>query len=847
MLVRGREADVWARLSAAALVALMLAAWAGLILVEVGATTVDPVGLGLQATFGFTLQGVALLLLASTRGTMRTIGAALALAAAFVGWAGLILHVYSAGLVSWESISGMVFTSLGATVLGLGTAAVDEVVSPLRVLQSDGPGGALARYLVPCVAITPFVLGWIHLAGQRAGWYEPTLGVAVLTIASTVLLAFLVVTYASRLDRSEQRRQSAERVVRESAEFNTQIVASAQEGIVVVDELQRCVLWNPFMERLSGIPARDVVGKPLMQATSLGLLTELEAMERALAGQHVEDDVERPTSSGNMAWWLVTHTPLRNADGGIKGAIVTVHDITELKRTEQALRESQKRTSTALAALGVGVWEIDLETGAVAWTENVSPLLASSPDSIRALDDIIDRIHPDDRAATMTAIEQAIATRGDFDVESRVALPDGAVRWMRSKGRVVPDPVAGSERLIGVTSDVTGRHLLEKQFLQAQKMEAVGQLAGGVAHDFNNLLTAILGYSAIVREGIGDPVGRKNVDEVMKAAMRATTLTKQLLAFSRPEAPEVVVLNANEVVQDLLDMLRRLIGEDVILTTTLAERLHSIRIDRGQLEQVIVNLVVNARDAMPRGGRLDIDTANVHITSNVSAHGGPIPPGDYVTLAVSDSGIGISDKVRAHLFEPFFTTKGRGKGTGLGLATVHGIVTTAHGFIDVESEIGEGSTFKVYWPKSIDPARESRTTNDAPPHRAVAPVSTTVLIVEDEEAVRYLSRVILERAGHRVFQAATMEQAEVVLSEAGQIDVLVADVMLPGGRGTELYARLRIRYPALRVVFMSGYVDDEVQKHIRVDPAMRFVQKPFTADVLLNSVTSVLGPPQNGP
>ena len=842
MLVRGPDAQLWARLFAAGLVVLMGVAWIGLGLEELGLTTFDPVGLGFHATFGFTLQGASLLLLTKKRQTARMVGAELALAAAFVGWAGLILYTYTGVLVSWELVSWMVFTSLGATVLGLGTAAVDESISPFRVLQSDGPGGALARYLVPFVAITPFVLGWIHLAGQRAGWYEPTLGVAVLTIASSVLFAFLVVTYATRLDRSEERRQSAERVLRESAEFNTQIVASAQEGIVVVDEHQRCVLWNPFMERLTGVPARDVVGKPLMQTTSLGVLTQLEAMERALAGQHVEDDVERPTPSGHSAWLLVTHTPLKNADGGIRGAIVTIHDITELKRAEQALRESQKRTSTALASLGVGVWEVDLESRAVVWTENASPLLASSPDSICALDDIIDKIHPDDRATTVAAIDRAIASKGDFDAESRVVLPDGSVRWMRSKGRVVPDPMAGAERLIGVTSDVTSRHLLENQFLQAQKMEAVGQLAGGVAHDFNNLLTAILGYSAMVKEGLSDAVSRKNIDEVIKAAMRATALTRQLLAFSRRETPEVVVLSANEVVLDLLDMLRRLIGEHVILTTTLAQKLHSIRIDRGQLEQVIVNLVVNARDAMPRGGHIGIDTGNVHIDSNVSAHGGLIPRGDYVMLAVSDTGVGISDEVRSHLFQPFFTTKGRGKGTGLGLATVHGIVTAAQGYIAVQSEIGKGATFRVYWPRSLEAAGESRTATDDPPQADVPAISTTVLIVEDEEAVRYLSRVILERAGHRVFEAASLTQAEAVLSEAGQVDVLVADVMLPGGRGTELFARLRIRYPALRVVFMSGYVDDEVLKQTQVDPAMRFIQKPFAADALLGSVTSLLSP-----
>ncbi len=840
MLVRGREAYLWARIFAAGLLVLMTVAWVGVGLAEAGLTSIEPVGLGFQATFGFTLQGAALLLLTNKRLTARKIGAELALAAAFVGWAGLILYTYSAGLVSWESVSWMVFTSLGATVLGLGTAAADEVLSPFRVLRSDGPGGALARYLVPVVAITPFVLGWIDLAGQRAGWYEPTLGVAVLTIASSVLFAFLVVTYASRLDRSEARRQSAERVLRESAEFNTQIVASAQEGIVVVDEHQRCVLWNPFMERLTGVPAQDVVGKPLMQTTSLGVLTQLETMERALAGQHVEDDVERPTPSGSSAWLLVAHTPLKNADGGIRGAIVTVHDITELKQAEQALRESQKRTSTTLAALGVGVWELDLATRAVVWTENASPLLASSPDSIRALNDIIDRIHPDDRVPTLSAIDRAIATRSDFDVESRIVLPDGSIQWMRSKGRVVPDPTGGAERLIGVTSDVTGRHLLERQFLQAQKMEAVGQLAGGVAHDFNNLLTAILGYSAMVKEGISDPVGRKNVDEVIKAAMRATALTKQLLAFSRRETPEVVVLNANEVVRDLLDMLRRLIGEHVILRTTLAEKLHSIRTDRGQLEQVIVNLVVNARDAMPKGGRLGVNTANVRVASDVNAHGGLIPPGDYVVLGVTDTGIGISDEVRAHLFQPFFTTKVRGKGTGLGLATVHGIVAAAHGYIAVESELDKGATFKVYWPRSVDPVRESRPLNDDPPRLDVPSICTSVLIVEDEEAVRYLSRVILERAGHKVFEASTPEQAERMLSEIGPFDVLVSDLMLPGGRGTELFARMRLRHPALRVVFMSGYVDDEILKQTDVDATMRFIQKPFAAAALLDSVTSLL-------
>ncbi len=839
MFLRGPEAYSWTRNIALGLLALTAVAWIDVVLAEMGVVTFEPLRMGFHAVLGFTLQAIALLLLAKERAPARNFGGEAALGAAFVGWAGLIVYTYGAGYSPWESVSRMVLTGLGVTVLGLGTAAADEISGPLRILRSEGPGGALARYLVPFVAITPFVLGWINLAGQRAGWYEPTLGVAVLTLASTVLFAFVVVTYASKLDRSEAGRQSAERVLRESAEFNTQIVASAQEGIVVVDEHRRCVLWNPFMERLTGVPAREVVGKPLMQTTSFGVLTELEAMERALAGQHVEDDVERPHPSGQSAWLLVAHTPLKNSDGGIRGAIITIHDITELKRAEQALRESQKRTSTTLASLGVGVWEIELETRAVVWTENVSPLLASSPDAIGRLDDIIETMHPDDRPAAAAAIERAIVSKSDFDVESRVVLPDGSIRWMRSAGRVTVDPPAETERLIGVTADVTSRHLLEAQFLQAQKMEAVGQLAGGVAHDFNNLLTAILGYSALVKEGMSDPARRKNVDEVVKAATRATALTKQLLAFSRQELPEVVVLNANEVVQDLLDMLRRLIGEAVTLTTSLADDLASVRIDRGQLEQVIVNLAVNARDAMPNGGRIRIVTSDESIESGVTAHGGAVTPGDYVMLAVSDTGTGISDEVRRRLFQPFFTTKDRGKGTGLGLATVYGIVTAAHGYITVDSTLGAGSVFRVYLPRTIDPARQDPPAAE-PASQAIDSPSSSVLIVEDEEAVRYLSRVILERAGHRVFEAATPEQAESLLSEIGPVDVLVSDVMLPGGRGPELYARLRVQYPALRVVFMSGYIEEGVLEDTQLDPAMRFMQKPFLAETLLSNVATLL-------
>ena len=833
MLRRGPNGYAWCRVFAALLLGVMGVAWT--LLARTQGNVATEAARGLHA-LGFTLQAVALLLLTNRRLSFRRIGADLALAAAFVGWAGLVGYAYSIALAADGQISGMVFSSLGAAILGLGTAAVGENSRSLRVLRSNGPGGALARYLLPFVVLAPFAFGLLHVVLQRAGWDESLLGDAALAVGSTLVFASIIGVYASWLDRSEGRRLAAERVLRESAEFNIQIVASAQEGIVVVDAHQRCVLWNPFMERLTGTPAQEVVGRPIVEAASFDGLTGVEAVERALAGHHVKNDVEWISASGSV-WLLVAHTPLTGTDGRILGAIITIHDLSELKSAERALRESRKRKSIALTELGVSLWEIDLETRSVVWIQRPDGD-PEPPQALLTIDDVINRIHPDDRLDARAAIEHAMATEGEFAIDTRLDTRDSRTRWVHSSGRVVTDPLASTRRLLSVSSDVTSRHLLEEQYLQAQKMEAIGQLAGGVAHDFNNLLMAILGYSDLIREGTSDENSRRNVGEVIKAATRATALTKQLLAFSRRKAAEMVVVNANEVVQDLLEMLRRLIGDHVTLTTALAGDLHTIRADRGQLGQVIMNLAVNARDAMPSGGTITIETANLRLDSEMAGQDSVISPGEYVVLAVSDTGTGMTEEVRRHLFEPFFTTKERGKGTGLGLATVHGIVTACHGHIAVNSQVGKGTTFTIYLPRVAQPLLERRTQLAEPP-RPLEFTASSVLIVEDEEAVRYLARVILERAGHTVFEAGTAEEAESVLLRAGPVDVLVSDVMLQQGRGPDLYALLRQRYPALRAVFMSGYAEESVLEEIARDPAMRFIQKPFVAETLLNSVAAL--------
>jgi CheY-like chemotaxis protein len=365
-------------------------------------------------------------------------------------------------------------------------------------------------------------------------------------------------------------------------------------------------------------------------------------------------------------------------------------------------------------------------------------------------------------------------------------------------------------------------------------MDAVGQLAGGIAHDFNNLLTAILGYTQFLAEVVTDPRQAKDVNEILSAANRAAALTRQLLAFSRRDPAEIVTLDVNGTIGGLTNMLQRLVGEHVELSTTLANDLHAVRADRSQLEQVLVNLVVNARDAMPRGGSIEIETSNVHLAEDAIERT-LVKPGPYVRLAVSDTGVGIAEAIRPRIFEPFFTTKETGKGTGLGLATVYGIVTQAGGYISVYSELGHGTTFKVYLPAAAGEVAVAGRREEAeqPPSSGTG----TVLVVEDEDAVRSLAVAILERAGYNVFSARNSQEAEAAFKESGRdFALLLTDVIMPGGSGPDLHRRLSASRSSLPVLYMSGYSGHVTVDQRRLETGAPFLQKPFDADVLLRAV-----------
>jgi two-component system cell cycle sensor histidine kinase/response regulator CckA len=394
----------------------------------------------------------------------------------------------------------------------------------------------------------------------------------------------------------------------------------------------------------------------------------------------------------------------------------------------------------------------------------------------------------------------------------------------------------------GINEDITQYKLLEDQLRQAQKMEAVGRLAGGIAHDFNNALAVITGYSDLLQLHLlpGDPL-RPYAEEVGKAGRRAASLTRQLLGFSRKQVIHPVVLDLNTVIGEMEQMIRRLIGDDIQVAFKREPRLGKVKLDPGQLEQILLNLAVNARDAMPTGGKLWLETANVKVDDAYARQYPYAKPGRYVMLSVSDSGCGIDSETQRHIFEPFFTTKPPGKGTGLGLSTVYGIVKQNGGTVNVYSEVGKGTTFRIKFPLTQESLEEIQS---APaPSRLTG--SETILLVEDEEALRALANTCLVSRGYKVMEAASPADARRIIADhPTRIHLLLTDVVMPGASGPELARLLREINPQLKVLFMSGYTGDLLAQHGVLEPGILLLEKPFSMDSLLATVREALGAPE---
>jgi PAS domain S-box-containing protein len=465
-------------------------------------------------------------------------------------------------------------------------------------------------------------------------------------------------------------------------------------------------------------------------------------------------------------------------------------------------------------------------------------ILGYTPKEIEGTEGI-EQIHPEDREKVMRAATEARRTGVGQSVEYRMQHKNGNWLVLESMASTIVDEQGLVEKLVIVNRDITNRKQLEEQFRQVQKMEAVGRLSGGVAHDFNNLLGVIIGYGEIVQESLdtAHPL-RASVDEILKAGHRAASLTRQLLAFSRQQVLDPKVLDLNTVVKDMGKMLKRLIGEDVELSTDLDAGPARVKADESQIEQVVLNLAINARDAMPQGGKLTLATSTFHMDENfVRRYPYPVNMGDYILLRVSDTGSGMDARTRARIFEPFFTTKEKGKGTGLGLSMVYGIVKQSNGYIDVSSELGAGAAFHIYLPKVDQAVDSSSSAATSPSLRG----NETILLVEDDPSLRALAVHMLESFGYTVLESSSGAGAlEISRQQRVHIHLLLTDVVMPGMSGRVLAEQLLAQSPHLVVLYISGYTGQTVGAHGVLAEGSYFLPKPFTREALARKIREVL-------
>jgi PAS domain S-box-containing protein len=730
----------------------------------------------------------------------------------------------------------------GDTVPGV----LGAVVAERRTLRGDNPGGDPAglqlpplhpevqAFLAAPIASPAQVYGWICLVGNEGRSFSEDDEDLVMALSGQVGRIY-------ELEHEILERRQAESAFRQERDRSQRYLDTAEVILVVLDRDGRITLVNRYACSVLGWTADELLGKDWIDTC---LPTRIRVALREKFSNLIEGDlsvVENPvlTKSGDERLFEWRNTLLRDAAGQVIATLSSGTDITERTRAAEAVRTAEERMRFALQSANVGIWDQDFSSGVVRWSETLEAHYGLLPGTFDGtFEAFVERVHPDDREAVRETVGKAMKSGADFSVEYRSVWPDGTVRWLSGAGRFRLGEHGEPVRGLGISLDVTERRTLEAQYQQAQKMEAIGRLAGGVAHDFNNLLTAILGYCELLLADL-DPDDPRTADiaEIEKAGLSAAGLTRQLLAFSRKEIIEPTLLDLTVVVAGMRGLLGRLIGEDVKIVLAPRPGLAPVKADRGQVEQIVMNLALNARDAMPKGGTLTIETANVELDENYPKTHLAVTPGPYVVLTVTDTGTGMTPEVQARLFEPFFTTKEVGKGTGLGLATVHGIVTRSGGSVNVYSEPGRGTSVKVYFPRA-----------DAAEMVVEAPLAVagpraggqTVLVVEDAEGLRELTRRLLERQGYTVLVAGDADEAVQQFDLNTSIDVVLTDVVMPGVSGPELTSLLVERRPALKVIYMSGYTEDSIVQHGVLNPGIAFLHKPFTSDTLGRKLREVL-------
>jgi two-component system cell cycle sensor histidine kinase/response regulator CckA len=653
--------------------------------------------------------------------------------------------------------------------------------------------------------------------------------------------------YRREYEAERERRELADRL-REMSEYVKGVVEASPAAIVALDRQGLVRLWNRAAEKMFGWTAAEVEGKALPYVPPGKEEESLRLQEAVYRGQvPTEIELDRIRKDGTPIKVSLSIAPLRNPEGELAGQIGVLVDVTERKRAEEALKESEVLFRATFEQAAVGMAHVALDGRFLMVNERLCQITGRPREELLGMT-FQSITHPDDGAQDLEQARRLLA--GEIptaSVEKRYLRPDGSVVWVNVTRSLRRAASGKPLHFMGVVEDITQRmeaeaekRKLSEQLLQAQKVESVGRLAGGLAHDFNNHLTVIQGYCELMLMKLGarDPL-RDQVAQVRRASEQAAALTQQLLAFSRKQVLHSRPVNLNDVMLENRTMLERLIGENIRLDTLLDPELGVTVTDPGQIAQVLMNLLTNARDAMPNGGRVVIETANVDLDENYAAHHPEMSAGSYVLLAVTDTGDGMDEETRRRIFEPFYTTKE--KGTGLGLATVYGIVRQSGGFIWVYSEPSKGSTFKVYMPRV---AQEAQKTVAALASPSQLEGEETVLVVEDQEEVRRLTTLVLRSYGYEVLEASSGEDAlEVASARPERIDLLITDVVMPGMTGRELATKLAEVRPGMQVLFVSGYTANVIVHRGVLDPGVNYLSKPFTPQILAEKVREVLGAP----
>ncbi len=685
----------------------------------------------------------------------------------------------------------------------------------------------------------------IYAPLRKQAWLVALSSVFLILTAGASLWAWWRQLLLRYYEREIARRELDENELRKSEARLQEAQRIGRVGSWVVDLAKDTLHWSEESYRIFGrnpetfVPTRDGFLETIHRADLERVRARIQAAIQSGKPYQIEHRIILPGGNERI---VIENAEVQLDDSGKAVAMVgTVQDITEQKKAEEALQASEERFRAIFQDASIPMLLVNREGQVIGSNRAMQDFCGFRAEEFKQkrIDELV---HSDDRESIAGQVEELL--KGKFSHttprEQRYRHNDGHFLWGRCVASGVLDRSGAFQLAVIMVEDISERRRLEEQLLQSQKMEGIGRLAGGVAHDFNNLLTAILGYAALLESSL-PPRDRLQEDarEIVKAANRAASLTQQLLAFARKQIITPKIVNLNELVLNIDKMLRRLIGEDIEFVTLPGTDLWPVKVDPIQLEQVLINLAVNSRDAMPTGGRLTIETGNVFLDEDYVLQHVEVTPGPYVMLALSDTGVGMEEQTRAHLFEPFFTTKEKGKGTGLGLATCYGIIKQAGGYIWVYSEPGKGTTFKIYLPhaggSATWPERSSVLTSDLSGHE-------TILLVEDEPLVREMTAQVLRTHGYNVLVAENGSEALSVAHDlSSPIHLVITDVVMPQMSGRQLADILRGNRPGIKILYMSGYTENSIVHHGVLEEGIAFIAKPFTPTGLLKRVREELG------